>query len=193
MRAQVDYAGQAVGWLSWEPDAFGVQIEVDCAQPDDTALLRCYGETVGAPLLVGLPAPAGGRLRLRRHLSRETLKAAGCADAPPTAFYLAEAPGRREESSPSEPTPVPEPPPQTERKAQPRTGDAVLDAVLDGGEVRAERRADGLHLSCPFAPDRPFALAPAFVLCRVEDGRAWLDWTKKDAAGAAASQTEKLT
>ena len=75
-----------------------------------------------------------------------------------------------------------------------QTGDAVLDALLSDGAVRAERQGTGVRLRCTFAPDRPFALAPAFVLCRVEGGEAVLDWTKKDAADTAASQkTEKFT
>lgn len=194
MRVTVNYAGEPAGWLLWEPDAYGVEIEVDCAMPTDAPLLRCYGETDGAPLLVGLPAPENGRLRLRRHLSKETLKAAGCADRPPTAFYLAEQPMHQDAPMPkAEPSPQdeqPSPVPQTE-KLPLRTGDAVLDALLDAGEVRAEYIQQGLRLHCAFAPDRPFALAPAFVLCRVEGDEAVLDWTKKDAAGQAASDSEQ--
>ena len=158
--------------------------------PPDAPLLRCYGETDGEPLLVGLPAPENGRLRLRRHLSKETLKAAGCVSAPPKAFYLAEHPGQKnaavtEKEQPSQD----DAPPKHSDSAEPplQTGDAVLDALLDGGEVRAERRQKGLRLHCPFVCDRPFALAPAFVLCRVEGDEAILDWTKKDAADVAAS------
>lgn len=194
MRAAVNYAGEQAGWLLWEPDAYGVQIEVDCEMPPDAPLLRCYGETGGAPLLVGLPAPENGRLRLRRHLSKETLKAAGCMDGPPTAFYLAEHPLQKDDAVPH----AKQPPQDAELSQAPddarpplRTGDAVLDALLDGGEVRAERRQEGLRLHCPFASDRPFALAPAFVLCRVEGDKAMLDWTKKDAADVAASDSEQ--
>ena len=75
-----------------------------------------------------------------------------------------------------------------------QTGDAVLDTLLREGTVHAEQYAEGVRLRCPFASDRPFALAPAFVLCRVEGEEAILDWTKKDAAGAAASkESEKIT
>nr|WP_297275467.1 hypothetical protein [uncultured Agathobaculum sp.] len=193
MRATVSYAGEPTGWLLWEPDAYGVQIEVDCAMPPDAPLLRCYGETGGAPLLIGLPAPENGRLRLRRHLSKETLKAAGCADGPPAAFYLAERSRQKDDVVP-QPEQTPQDTasqPQITVKPSLRTGDAVLDALLDGGEVHVERRQEGLRLHCPFSPDRPFALAPAFVLCRVEGDEATLDWTKKDAAGAAASNTEQ--
>lgn len=187
MRAEVTYAGSPAGWLSWEPDAYGVQVGVDCAMPSGAPLLRCYGETGKTPLLVGLPAPENGRLRLRRHLSKETLKAAGCADGPPAAFYLAERPSVMEK-----PAPKPEQPPKdaSQPKSEPplRTGDAVLDALLDSGAVRAERIPEGIRLRCVFLPDRSFALAPAFVLCRVQGDEAVLDWTKKDAADAAASE-----
>lgn len=204
MRAEVTYAGERAGWLRWEPDAYGVQVEVDCVLPPDAPLLRCYGETGGAPLLVGLPAPENGRMQLRRHLSRETLKAAGCADGPPTAFYLAErprppdapermdGPDKAAESEPPGEQPTPDAPPTPELSL--RTGDSVLDALLDSGEVCAERVQQGIRLHCAFAPDRPFALAPAFVLCRVEADEAVLDWTKKDAAdGAASAESGKIT
>ena len=56
MQAEVYFAGQPVGTILWLPDAYGVQAELDCACPADApALLRCYGETGGAPLLIGLP------------------------------------------------------------------------------------------------------------------------------------------
>lgn len=193
MRAAINYVGESAGWLLWEPDAYGVQIEVDCAMPSDAPLLRCYGETDGEPLLVGLPAPENGRLRLRRHLSKEALKSAGCMDNPPKAFYLAEHPQQKSDTLTREERPSQEDaPPQVSDNAKPplQTGDAVLDALLDGGEVHAERRKEGLRLHCPFASDRPFALAPAFVLCRVEGDEAVLDWTKKDAADTVASDSE---
>lgn len=194
MRAAVIYAGEQTGWLLWEPDAYGVQVEVDCAMPPDAPLLRCYGENDGEPLLIGLPAPENGRLRLRRHLSKETLKAAGYLDAPPKAFYLAEHPRQKHDAVTKQERCAQDDAPSqvsdsTESSLQ--TGDAVLDALLNGGEVRAERSQEGLRLRCSFASDRPFALAPAFVLCRVEGDEAVLDWTKKDAATSAASNSEQ--
>ncbi len=198
MRATVDYAGKTVGWLLWTPDAYGVQVEIDCDVPPGAPLLRCYGEMSGAPLRIGLPAPENGRLRLQRHLSKETLKAAGCVDGPPTIFYLAEHP--RQPDKPRSDTEVLRKQPQStpsspaSKPRLPRTGDAVLDALLEDGGVRAERIPEGVRLRCPFASDRPFALAPAFVLCRVEGDEAILDWTKKDAAGMAASEkTAEIT
>lgn len=193
MRAAVTYMGEPVGWLDWEPDGFGVRVAVDCEKPTGAPmLLRCYGDTGGQALLVGLLAPEDGRLRLRRRLTRETLKAAGCTDGPPKAFYLAERPMKA--GQPNEAPLQAEPGkketlPQTENKSDVkplRTGDAILDALLSDGAVRAERQDKGVRLRCTFAPDRPFALAPAFVLCRVEGGEAVLDWTKKDAADTAA-------
>lgn len=194
MRAAVMYAGEPAGWLIWEPDAYGVQIEVDCAMPPDAPLLRCYGETDGEPLLVGLPAPENGRLHLRRHLSKETIKAAGCVSAPPKTFYLAEHPKQKiDTATKTEQSVQDDASPQASDDTKPplRTGDAVLDALLDGGEVHAERSPEGLRLHCSFASDRSFALAPAFVLCRVEGDEAVLDWTKKDAADAAASDDKQ--
>ena len=69
MQAEVRFRGSAVGRLEWLPDAYGVRIDLDCAIPCDL-LLRCYAAADGArPLLVGLPEPVGGRLRLTRNLS----------------------------------------------------------------------------------------------------------------------------
>lgn len=53
-----------------------------------------------------------------------------------------------------------------------RTGDEVLDSLLDSGTVQGEDEGASVLLHCAFAPDQPFALAPAFVLCTVENGHA---------------------
>ena len=73
-----------------------------------------------------------------------------------------------------------------------RTGDTVLDSLLDSGAVQAESDGEAVVLRCVFASDQPFALAPAFVLCTVENGWAVLRWTKKDAADRAASKSGEL-
>ena len=192
MQAEVYFAGQPAGTILWVPDVYGVQIELDCAMPDDgEKLLRCYGETDGTPLLIGLPEPVHGRLRLKRHLSRETLKAAGCDHAPPLRFYLSD--------SPQPPAAQPEEQPvlesaQAQEEPHVRTGDEVLDSLLDSGAVQGEDEGASVLLRCAFAPDQPFALAPAFVLCTVENGHAALRWTKKDAAQKAASGShEQIT
>lgn len=183
MQAEVYFADTPVGTLAWIPDAYGVQIELDCAQPDaGAALLRCYGETDGGALRIGLPAPQSGRLRLSRHLSRESLRAAGCAQTLPKRFYLSEHPEPVRSSEPEEV----QNPPEAGGTAV-RTGDTVLDGLLDSGAVQAEADGASLVLRCAFSPGEPFALAPAFVLCTVENGTATLRWTKKDAAEAAAS------
>ena len=191
MQAEVRFRGSAVGRLEWLPDAYGVRIDLDCAIPCDL-LLRCYAAADGArPLLVGLPEPVGGRLRLTRHLSRETLKTAGYANQQPSDFYLSageeEEVGRQSVSQQdaSEQAPPPDAR-QTERQLW--TGDVVLDSLVERGELKAEAAEGTLCLRCPFAPDRPFLLAPAFGLCTVENGEAVLRWTKKDAAGKAASE-----
>ncbi len=196
MQAEVYFAGQPAGTILWVPDAYGVQIELDCAMPDDREkLLRCYGETDGTPLLIGLPEPVHGRLRLKRHLSRETLKAAGCDHALPLRFYLSDSPQPPAAQPEAQPAP-PRAPENTPVQEQPavRTGDEVLDRLLDSGTVQGEDEGASVLLRCAFAPDQPFALAPAFVLCTVENGHAALRWTKKDAAPKAASGShEQIT
>lgn len=192
MRTEVQYAGQPAGWIEWEPDAFGVQISLDCAIPDDPCtLLRCYARTNEIPLLVGLPEPVAGRLRLTRHLSSETLKAAGCAERTPEVFYLSETgqpswhPTREENVTPEKTATALPAADSEEKNCGPiavHTGDAVLDALLVTGEIEAERVGDTVELHCPFSPSEPFALAPCFVLCTVENGRAVLRYEKEDAA-----------
>ncbi len=181
MDAEVWYKESAVGEIQWMPDAYGVQIALTCTIPcDPRVLLRCYGETDGEDLLIGLPEPKDGKLQLQRHLSKETLKAAGCLEKPPIGFYLSERAGRVYKEKQLKPSAV-----------KLKTGDAVLDALIDSSTVEVQRDGEVICLRCSFAPDAPFVLAPAFVLCTVEEGKAVLHWTKKDAADKAAS--EKVT
>lgn len=178
MRTAVQWEGREVGWLDWRPDAYGVQVEVDCAQSEDALLLRCYGETAAVPLLIGLPAPEGGRLRLRRHISRETLKASGCAQSPPTVFYLSETGARGISDAPEQPTIEEDMRPAIleEPAEEIRTGDTVLDLLLTERAVTVAQESAGVVLRCPFAPKKPFALAPVFALCSVKEGDAVLRW-----------------
>ena len=181
LQAEVYYAGREIGTIDWSPDAYGVQIALDCETPAcGGALLRCYAQAGEKQLRIGLPEPQCGRLVLRRRLSREMLRDAGCLTAVPDRFYLAAEP----ENTAAGEEPVQ---PELPRETALRTGDAVLDALLACGAVQAEPAGDALVLHCAFASDRPFALAPAFVLCTVEEGVARLRWTKKDAADGAAS------
>ncbi len=167
MRTAVYFEGRQAGSLDWRQETGGVRVALDCEIAP--RILRVYAETEGAaPLYVGLPEPQGGRLRLARRLSAETLRQAGWTGREPQHVYLAE---------------KPETAPRTE---PPLTGDAVLDALIEEGVVRAERMENALRLSCSFSPQEPFALAPAFVLCRVEQGRAVLDWQKESADGISA-------
>ena len=189
MQAEVFYAGEPVGTLTWTPDAYGVQVRLDCICPDSgDSLLRCYAGTGERAMRIGLPEPQNGRLRLERRLTREMLREAGYADMPPARFYLAvqpEADAPEQDSTQQ----AGESDGRTIQRPKPvlQTGDEVLDALISDGEVEAGRDGDALVLQCAFAPDQPFALAPAFVLCTVENGRAVLRWTKKDAAAGAAS------
>lgn len=80
MRADVFCNNNPIGTIDWTPDACGVQVNLDCAVCGDE-LLRCYTVVNGNILRVGLPAPEHGRLRLRRHLSRQMLHETGCEGA----------------------------------------------------------------------------------------------------------------
>lgn len=182
MRTAVYFEGRRAGSLDWRQEPGGVRAVLDC-ELCSACILRVYAETEGAaPLYVGLPEPQGGRLRLTRRLSAETLHRAGWEGKTPERVYLAEKPLPRTEPPEPQSAPRVEPP----RIEPPRTGDAVLDALIEAGAVSAERTENGVCLSCPFSPHEPFALAPAFVLCRAERGRAVLDWKTEDADVASA-------
>ena len=90
MRADVFCNNNPIGTIDWTPDACRVQVNLDCAVCGNE-LLRCYAVVNGNILRVGLPAPEHGRLRLRRHLSRQMLHETGC-EGEPERFYLASAP-----------------------------------------------------------------------------------------------------
>nr|WP_297173985.1 hypothetical protein [uncultured Agathobaculum sp.] len=188
MQTEVFYQDQPVGTLQWTTDAFGARVTLDCAIPNSGSdILRCYAGRGAHTLRIGLPEPVDGRLWLERHLSRETLRVAGYLKTPPEHFYLAVYPEEKGVLLPGEPS--------ENRRLNPaldgpQTGDAVLDALLANSEVQAEAAGDTIVLRCCFSPDKPFALAPAFVLCTVESGYAVLRWTKNDAAAEAASSVD---
>ena len=173
MRAEVTFDGAPVGTLDWRADSRGAEVTLDCVCCGER-ILRVFAETEGAaPLYVGLPEPQGGRLRLTRRLSAETLHRAGWEGKTPERVYLAEKPLPRTEPPEPQSAPRVEPPPAPPVRT---TGDEVLDALIEAGAVSAERTENGVCLSCPFSPHEPFALAPAFVLCRVEGKTASLEW-----------------
>lgn len=190
MRAAVMFDEREVGKIDWEPDAYGVQVTVDCAQPcDPLTLLRCYGLTAGEPLLIGLPEPKAGRLTLTRHLSREMLKTAGCMELPPSGFYLSDGcspiavPLPTTESKQENSLPESETTPEPSRSEEPehiRTGDTILDSLINLSAVQTTQNSGEIILRCAFASDQPFALAPVFVLAKVTDGQAVVQIKKED-------------
>ena len=130
MRTAVYFEGRRAGSLDWRQEPGGVRAVLDC-ELCSACILRVYAETEGAaPLYVGLPEPQGGRLRLARRLSAETLRQAGWTGKEPLRVYLAE---RQEQ------TPRVEPEKRAPRTEPPRTGDAVLDALIEAGAVSAVR------------------------------------------------------
>ena len=170
MRADVFCNNNPIGTIDWTPDACGVQVNLDCAVCGDE-LLRCYAVVNGNILRVGLPAPEHGRLRLRRHLSRQMLHETGC-EGEPERFYLASAPAFAAEQCAAQAA-------ACHRRYGP--GRASIQRKRADSADR-DRTASAMS----FDPKKPFALAPAFVLCRTEGNTAVLEW-KKDAADAAAS------
>lgn len=70
-----------------------------------------------------------------------------------------------------------------EKSAPPQTGDPLLNHLLsdDTLGITCMEDAEMIVVSCAFASDKPFALAPLFGLCTVEDGKAVLRWKKQSA------------
>lgn len=68
-----------------------------------------------------------------------------------------------------------------EKPALPQTGDPLLDSLLsdDALGITYKQNANTIVFTCAFAADKPFALAPLFGLCTVEDGKAVLRWKKQ--------------
>lgn len=91
-------------------------------------------------------------------------------------------------AAPASSTPEPQPSAETlPMSAELCTGDSILDELIAQRRVAATQEHDAIVLTCPFAPDLPFALAPAFVLCAVQDGQAILRYD------AAATVPESVT
>jgi len=209
MVCEVLFEDKKVGEIVWETDAYGVRITLNCAIPcDPLILLRCYGETPNGAFLIGLPEPRHGRLTLTRRIYRESLKEAGCLDNPPALFYLSDGaspPPRRisepdsdvtceteplHSENPSQPEhiesttePVPSnavPQPCPDDGGRVRTGDSLIDKLLDEGKIQSNIKDGEIELRCAFTPSEPFALAPIFALCIVENDEAVLRWKPKD-------------
>ena len=142
MRTAVYFEGRRAGSLDWRQESGGVRAVLDC-ELCSACILRVYAETEGAaPLYVGLPEPQGGRLRLAKRLSAETLRQAGWTGKEPLRVYLAE---RQEQ------TPRVEPEKRAPRTEPPRTGDAVLDALIEAGAVSGADGERGLPVLSVFA------------------------------------------
>ena len=129
MRTAVYFEGRRAGSLDWRQESGGVRAVLDC-ELCSACILRVYAETEGAaPLYVGLPEPQGGRLRLARRLSAETLRQAGWTGKEPLRVYLAERQEQTPRVEPEKRAPRTEPP----CIEPPRTGDAVYVAGMGGG------------------------------------------------------------
>ncbi len=203
MVAEVIFGREKVGDIVWEADAYGVRITLDCTIPcDPLILLRCYGTTSKGPFLIGLPEPRHGRLKLTRRLSRETLKEAGCLDTPPSAFYLSDGSAPLPETGTAMAEPeagkdedtdegvITEPAPVLPKEKPVRTGDELIDRLLESGMIEAKEDGGTVELRCTFTAAEPFALAPVFALCTVQGEKAVLRWTVEGRSGANAAPSK---
>ncbi|MFQ9126836.1 MAG: hypothetical protein ACLR4Z_08625 [Butyricicoccaceae bacterium] len=148
MRTAVYFEGRRAGSLDWRQESGGVRAVLDC-ELCSACILRVYAETEGAAPLYCRSARAAGRQAApARRLSAETLRQAGWTGKEPLRVYLAERQEQTPRVEPEKRAPRTEPP----CIEPPRTGDAVLDALIEAGAVSAVRTENGGRLSCPFSP-----------------------------------------
>lgn len=146
----VQRRGSTVGSVTVTEGARAVTFEVDCAG-GAMEIVRCYGVTGNEPLLIGVLEPEDGKLRCKRTITQQSLKAHG--GQIPKEYYLYGGP---------EDTPC------TKRKDMVWTLDPDIDAALEHGTIFAEETAYGLCLRCEFSNDKPFTLCFAAPACHIE-------------------------
>lgn len=161
VRFPIVYRGQDAGWVIVQTGGHGMIFAAE--SPVRTlAVLRLYGLTETGPLLIGVLEPENGMLKLKRRITPEALRAAGVRQ-PPTRYYLEDGqPGCRPEENPAAPD---------KKKAADgplRTGDALLDRLLEAGIADGTETTDGWTIRMPFAPGRANALAFALTACTIE-------------------------
>lgn len=152
----------------------GPRVQIEAERPADSRGLYkvwLHGDQ-GGKLLLGTLAPEGGQLRLRRTLSVDTLKQAGCwprfrAESPLAFAFDGPDKGRW----------------YCERHPERLVEDPVLRARLSD-PMLCRKGTDGFSLAAPFRTDRPVRLDALFCLARAErwDGQLHLVW-RFDAKG----------
>lgn len=141
------------GQLSIEQDGGFVRCEV--ARPNDgQGIYKVWLTGAGGKLLLGTLAPEGDALRLCRRVSRDSLVRAGCWPVAGgecvLAFTFGLGKGWQREP------------------ADRRMTDPVLRQAARGLSALVQGDGDGFRLAFSFDSARPFCLAPAFCLARVE-------------------------
>ena len=136
----------------WEE---GMLVHLQAERPDDgRGLYKVWVQGPGGRLLLGTLMPEGGRLHLRRRLSRGELERSGCwpvtGGETVLAFAFERGKWLREE--------------RPERLVR----DVVLRKSLQGQAMLLRRGEDGFCLSAPFDSKRPFPLTPLFCLSKIE-------------------------
>ncbi|MGM9611958.1 MAG: hypothetical protein ACI3XZ_00490 [Butyricicoccus sp.] len=174
MRFPIEYRGQDAGWVTVQTDGRGMAFAAESPLLT-SAVLRLYAQTEAEPLRIGVLEPHHDILRLNRRISTETLRAAG-VQQPPTRYYLEDGqPGCCPKDKPITPEAK-----KTTSVGPLRTGDALLDRLLESGIADGTQTADGWMIRMPFTPGRAHALSFALTACtiRKENGR-WIVLLKK--------------
>lgn len=186
MEFPIEYRGERAGSVTVLTDMRGTQFSAAC-QLHNAAILRLYGLTDSAPLLIGVLAPDNGMLTLKRRISAQTMRDAGCSAQQPDRYYLDDGtPGCRpiqaeKKADTGTQTGIAEAESHVERindaqeesqektwKAPCVTGDPLLDHVLQKEGVVCVQGGDGMRLFCPFDHRRANPLAFALTACTVE-------------------------
>lgn len=149
----------------------GGRVLLSVSRPGDSSgLYKAWAVGERGELLLGTLAPEGGRLCLRRALSRSALEQAGVWPVTGGRAAMVYAFSRK-------PTGEGEGLWRWERRPARCFRDGVLrEAAQSWGPMLRRREEDGFLLAAPFDPERPFPMVPIFCLGRLErvEGRPYI-------------------
>lgn len=150
------------GGGSLEIQEQGAMVRLTASRPlDASALYKVWVYGRGGEFLLGTLIPEGQQLNLRRTLSADTLKKAGCwpilGGKSAKCFHFTESANKQKNVTW-----------HWEHRPACRLSDPVLqESAAAWGSMLCRPDPRGFQLAIPFNPRRPFPLAPLFCLARL--------------------------
>lgn len=177
MKADVYWKDTVVGKITGETDAFGINIDIHCNFLSNYSeqLYRCYAVKLGyMPILIGLLEPVESELYFSKHFSKETIKKTFRDNWMQEKFILSTDKTFAEEiyMDANENKFVAE-------QERIDIGDKIINRIISENHIKVTQTDNGFILKHEFLINKPFLLAPAFVLCKVENGEVILEIKKK--------------